>query len=498
MSTAKQFILNSDSEKQMAESYEAFFMAMLSPFAVFKVSVDAENKVNDYHLVRGNPAFQKMVGEEQSLENLSSKTFLGGDEHWLDVFSRVALKNHSLRFEYYVSAANCYFEVQAFSPYQGHFACLFTDVTEHKVIQKQLEKREDHFRTLVESIGESIVCFDKEGRRTYVSPQYEKFTGISPKEVLGKTLLDEPRVNSMVLQLDKVLQDVYLSGCESSCIFTQNHPVRGPRTIEIRFYPEVSQEGVCGVISCSRDITDCLDAEVEKNKLEHRIKESERLACLGQLASSLSLELNQPLMTLNGLILYLQDYLKEMHLIDNSIAVLFEQHRKSVLQIETIIKGLNHFGKKDEASLAAINVLLNNPYQLLGNEGRSLKLALENCEIVTQPSRVLLIDDEDSIRFVLANFLSDMGMTVDEASGPNEAFKFLSSKNYDFVLTDFYMSEMNGDEFVQKAKEFYPDAKFISISADPNFERTDLYSGFISKPFNLKSISELFAKLNVK
>ncbi len=295
VSIAKQLILNLDGESQVADCFEALFIAMINPFGVFEVIFDFKKQVSDYRLIRCNPAFQKMFGIEfQELkENLNHQTFLGGGSHWLDVFSRVALEDRSLKFEYYSSETDCHYEVQAFSPTLGTFACLFSNVIDQKVAQRSLEVSNDYLKTIEESIGELVV---------------------SPKI----------------------------------------------------------------------------------------------------------------------------------------------------------------------------------------NEKKRLKLASQCCEIPKFSLRVLLVDDEDSIRFILANFLSDMGMIVDEAAGIREAFDCLKKQHYDYVLTDFHMDEMNGDEFALKAKEKYPILRFISISADPNFDRTDVYSGFIAKPFDLKSIAQLFNKLSVK
>ena len=80
MSTAKQLILHSCGENQVGESYESFFVAMLSPFAIFEVVLDESREVCDYRLVRYNPAFQKMLGAKdfELSQGLSKQTFLGG------------------------------------------------------------------------------------------------------------------------------------------------------------------------------------------------------------------------------------------------------------------------------------------------------------------------------------------------------------------------------------------------------------------------------------
>jgi two-component system, NtrC family, nitrogen regulation response regulator NtrX len=82
--------------------------------------------------------------------------------------------------------------------------------------------------------------------------------------------------------------------------------------------------------------------------------------------------------------------------------------------------------------------------------------------------KVLLIEDEASIRAVLKDILKDqkeLGLQVEEAKDGAEGLAKLESEHYDLVLCDIKMPKMDGMEVLQKAKEKGITTTFIMISA---------------------------------
>ena len=63
--------------------------------------------------------------------------------------------------------------------------CLARDVSEHKQAQEALDRREQEYRTLLDNIPDLIVRYDKDLRRIYVNPAWEKAIGYSAREVIG-------------------------------------------------------------------------------------------------------------------------------------------------------------------------------------------------------------------------------------------------------------------------------------------------------------------------
>lgn len=84
--------------------------------------------------------------------------------------------------------------------------------------------------------------------------------------------------------------------------------------------------------------------------------------------------------------------------------------------------------------------------------------------------KVLIIDDEDSIRATLKDILEYEKYTVDEASDGQEGLKKLLSDNFDLVLCDIKMPKMNGMDVLEKATKAGVDTPFIMISAHGSIE----------------------------
>jgi CheY-like chemotaxis protein len=75
--------------------------------------------------------------------------------------------------------------------------------------------------------------------------------------------------------------------------------------------------------------------------------------------------------------------------------------------------------------------------------------------------RILLAEDESSLRDMIALVLSDEGYQVDDVADGNEAFNLLKQHKYDLLVTDLYMPVMNGFELIMACKESFPETKII-------------------------------------
>lgn len=85
-------------------------------------------------------------------------------------------------------------------------------------------------------------------------------------------------------------------------------------------------------------------------------------------------------------------------------------------------------------------------------------------------SKILLIDDEASIRDAMKEILEAEGYDVDEAAGGEEGLKKLITENFDIVLCDIKMPKMDGLEVLSKARETDVKAQFIMVSAHGTIE----------------------------
>jgi CheY-like chemotaxis protein len=81
-----------------------------------------------------------------------------------------------------------------------------------------------------------------------------------------------------------------------------------------------------------------------------------------------------------------------------------------------------------------------------------------------QGQEVLLIDDDEEVRFVLRELLVGMGFVVSEATCGREALARLANSTPAVALIDFLMPEMNGDEVARLARVTHQHLPIVFIS----------------------------------
>ena len=108
-------------------------------------------------------------------------------------------------------------------------------------------------------------------------------------------------------------------------------------------------------------------------------------------------------------------------------------------------------------------------------------------------TRILVVDDEESMRFFLARGLKKAGFEVDAVSSGRAAIDRLGSTSFDVVLTDIVMPDVSGLDVLRAVHEMDKDAVVILITAHGSVENAidALRLGafdYLSKPFELKEI----------
>ncbi|MDN5201390.1 sigma-54 dependent transcriptional regulator [Fulvivirgaceae bacterium BMA10] len=85
-------------------------------------------------------------------------------------------------------------------------------------------------------------------------------------------------------------------------------------------------------------------------------------------------------------------------------------------------------------------------------------------------AKILIVDDEKSIRGTLKEILEYEKYQVEEAKDGEEGLNLISKNDYDVVLCDIKMPKMDGIEVLEKAFEMGRNTQFIMISAHGNIE----------------------------
>ncbi len=86
--------------------------------------------------------------------------------------------------------------------------------------------------------------------------------------------------------------------------------------------------------------------------------------------------------------------------------------------------------------------------------------------------RILIADDEESIRFTFADFLNGGGYQVETAESLSSCIKKMQAEPFNLLFLDIRFGTDNGIEAIQALKVLQPDCSIVVITGDPCSETT--------------------------
>ncbi len=108
-------------------------------------------------------------------------------------------------------------------------------------------------------------------------------------------------------------------------------------------------------------------------------------------------------------------------------------------------------------------------------------------------TKILIVDDEEKIRAMIDKYARHEGFETDQAGDGMEAVEKCEKNDYDLVIMDVMMPELDGFSAVKEIKKTKPDMPFIMLSALG--EEYDKIHGFdvgvddyVVKPFSSKEL----------
>jgi DNA-binding NtrC family response regulator len=115
------------------------------------------------------------------------------------------------------------------------------------------------------------------------------------------------------------------------------------------------------------------------------------------------------------------------------------------------------------------------------------------------PLSVLVVDDEQPIRFAVERYFTAVGFRVDEAAGLEEAEALLTMNQYSIVIADLRLNGMNGKEgleLISFVRTHTPATRFVLLTAfgSTEIEREAYKRGadrFLSKPQPLAELHRI-------
>jgi DNA-binding NtrC family response regulator len=103
--------------------------------------------------------------------------------------------------------------------------------------------------------------------------------------------------------------------------------------------------------------------------------------------------------------------------------------------------------------------------------------------------RILIIDDNESLRYTLENVLEASGYQTKSIENGIAAMDEINANSYDLVICDMKLPKENGIEVMRKIKKLYPDLPFIILTAFGDIKNAvdamkNGASDYLTKPFD--------------
>lgn len=265
-----------------------------------------------------------------------------------------------------------------------------------------VSRSQKEWMTTFDGIGDMISIHDRNCRVIKANKAFADYVGLTPKEVVNRYCHE--LMHGAGCPVDRCPFEETMQTMEAA--IEEILDPRTKRVLRIATYPYHGTSGeLAGAIHIARDIT-------EERQQEERLILSERLASLGQMASGIAHEINNPLASIagcsEGLLSRIRTDRYERDIFESYLNIIQEE----VFRCKNITTSMLSFVRKStyEKSDVDLRVLLERTLEIIGFQGR-LKQVEVRKEIAADPLLVRASEGElrQVILVIIVNALDAMG-----------------------------------------------------------------------------------------
>ena len=267
----------------------------------------------------------------------------------------------------------------------GNFASFLMiqrDVTEERAIVSALADSERRFRAIFNSTFQFIGLLDPEGIVLEVNETTLEFGGFASNEVIGRPFWEMPWW-SPTTEVQQCLRDALAQASRGKLVRNELvvHDRNGTMaTIDFSLKPVLNEQGeTILIIPEGRDITDSKRAQEELQQRQQELAHITRLSTLGEMATGIAHELNQPLTAISS---YCESALalQKMHpQLPESLAEIIRRTMEQSHRAAAIIRQLRDFTDKRKNTMNVLDIdeLVRRSIRLLDWELRDADTTIE-------------------------------------------------------------------------------------------------------------------------
>jgi two-component system, LuxR family, sensor histidine kinase DctS len=232
----------------------------------------------------------------------------------------------------------------------GALYALRRDFAKRQRIESQLKTQVALRMAMENAVTIGLRAWDRQGRILYVNRAFCQMVGFEPHELIGRKSPMPYWPKDRAAELDLLHRDVTTQGTDQAGVEVQFQHKQGELVdVLVHEAPLTAANGErLGWMSSVLDISERKRAERMAARQQEKLEASGRLVAMGEVASTLAHELNQPLGALSGFANGLLNRLRQGRLSDEELMGVVERMQQLSAKAGRIIQRVNAFARRRE------------------------------------------------------------------------------------------------------------------------------------------------------
>ena len=284
------------------------------------------------------------------------------------------------------------------------------DITERKKAGESLRQSEERFRRALENIPDVVVIYDTDLKIKYINQSTTRLTGRSRSDFIGKHEYEIWPQEVYFKYLPKLQAALDTANAQSIDV---ELPLADNRLsyLKIECVPLLDQKGnVREILGITHDLTEHKKAESERIAYESKLRQSQKLEAIGNLAGGIAHDFNNILTAIIGFTeLSLEDVEKESVIADN-LQVVFKASKRA----KDLVGQILAFARQSEDKLSPIQ-----PDKIVREVLKFLRSSIPaNIEIKSNiNSDSLIMGNQTQVHQIMMNLCTNAAFAMEENGG---------------------------------------------------------------------------------
>ncbi len=284
---------------------------------------------------------------------------------------------------------------------------------ELRAAEERTRQERDRAQQYLDVAGVILLALDKEGKVQMINKKGAELLGYPEDHILGRNwarqFIPEPDRKKALHLFEQMMEGKASSNDAEYGVITSTEEERIISWHHIALHDITGK--IYGTLSSGEDITDKKKAEAEKQAMEQKAMVTSRLATVGEMASGIAHEINNPLTAVIGF----SEMLKQRNIPDEIKAEINIIHQGAT-RVSNIISRLLAFARQQKPRRDPVNI---NDVITTTIELRKYNLENANIEIITQldPSIQLAVADAGQLQQVFLNLILNAEHAMTEYQG---------------------------------------------------------------------------------